>query len=44
VRADAEPNTLGLDGDEISRSQILLAEMDIVGAQLQRLAPVVVDD
>ncbi len=35
---------LGLDGGEIGGGQILLAQMDVVGAQLERLAPVVVDD
>ena len=44
VGADAEARALAMDQGHVGTGQILLAEMDIVRAQLQRLAPVVVDD
>ena len=42
--ADAEPNTLGFDRTHIGGCQVLLAEMHVIGAQLDGLAPVVVHD
>src|SRR5262245_3228500 len=44
MRANAEAGTLGVDGGGIGGRQIFLAEMNIVGPELEGLAPVVVDD
>ena len=42
--ADAELEACGFDGGEIGARQILLAEMHEVGAEIDRLTPIVVDD
>ena len=44
VRADADPDAGGSDRAEIGAREVSLAEMHEVGAKLDRLAPIIVDD
>jgi hypothetical protein len=44
MRADSEPDAVGPDGCKIGGGQVLLAKVEVIGTEFDRLAPVVVDD
>ena len=44
MRADAELDACGFDRGDVGAGEVALAEMYVVGAKIDRLSPIVVDD